>query len=162
MKFQVGMQAVPVSRRAGPLGMVPTAVANGVGIGVIQTLVMHGDVFGRALLPGTLYATSCTHLNVFSVSAFCALGMLLMNVLLSIIGWTVAYQRNSERLMATMLLLHVLASLSTLLNDSGIIETNGCTVALPALFAVVAVTIAFTATVLLRELPTPAGDGSSS
>ena len=144
-----GLQAIPASRLAGPLGLTPAAVANGLGIGVVQTLVLHGDVLGRALLPGSLYTVSCTHLSVFSVSALCSLGMLITNVLLSIVGWTVAYPLRSRRFIGAMVLLHALASGATLLNSPALIATDGCTVALPVQLGAVLLTAGFTARLAL-------------
>ena len=68
--------------RVGPLppavvslhAMAPTAVANGVGIGLMQTLVMSGDTATRSLLPGSLYTDACASLSLFAVNALCALG----------------------------------------------------------------------------------------
>ena len=54
--------------------MAPAAVANGVGIGLMQTLVMFGDTATRSLLPGSLYTDACTSLSLFAVNALCALG----------------------------------------------------------------------------------------
>ena len=144
-----GLQAVPASRLTGPLGLAPTAVANGLGIGVMQTLVMHSEVISRALLPGSLYTVSCTHLSVFSVSALCSLGMLITNVLLSVVGWTAAYPMRSYQLIGAMVLLRVLVSGSTLLNSPEVIATDGCTVALPAQLGAVLLTAGFTARLTL-------------
>jgi hypothetical protein len=54
--------------------MAPGAVANGVGIGLMQTLVMSGDTATRSLLPGSLYTDACASLSLFAVNALCALG----------------------------------------------------------------------------------------
>ena len=54
--------------------MAPSAVANGVGIGLMQTLVMSGDTATRSLLPGSLYTDACASLSLFAVNALCALG----------------------------------------------------------------------------------------
>ena len=49
--------------------MAPAAVANGMGIGLMQTLVMHGEVATRSLLPGSLYTDACAGLSLFAVDA---------------------------------------------------------------------------------------------
>jgi len=54
--------------------MAPSAVANGVGIGLMQTLVMSGDTATRSLLPGSLYTDACASLSLFAVNVLCALG----------------------------------------------------------------------------------------
>ena len=118
----------------------PAAVANGVGIGVVQVFVMYGDVAARTLLPGGLYTEACDSLSLFAVDALLSLGMLLLNVLLSLLGWTAAYPRRSRKLVGALLGLHLLASASTLLNSPQVYPANGCAVALPCLFASVAAT----------------------
>lgn len=118
--------------------MAPGAVANGVGIGLMQTLVMSGDTATRSLLPGSLYTDACASLSLFAVNALCALGMLLVNVLLSLLGWLVAYPRCSRKLGGVLVALHLLASASTLPNSPLLYPANGCVVALPCLFATVA------------------------
>ena len=162
--------------------MAPAAVANGVGIGLMQTLVMSGDTATRSLLPGSLYTDACTSLSLFAVNALCALGtrsrletapapgataapdrplglpeslgracslesfrmcrvarvrtslswapgMLLVNVLLSLLGWLIAYPRRSCKLGGVLVVLHLLASASTLPNSPLIYPANGCAVA---------------------------------
>jgi len=125
--------------------MAPAAVANGVGIGLMQTLVMYGDVATRSLLPGSLYTDACADLSLFAVDALCALGMLLLNVLLSLLGWMFAYPRRSRKLGGALVALHLLASASTLPNSPLLYPANGCAVALPSLFATVAATGLLTA-----------------
>lgn len=128
---------------------VPAAVAAGLGAGLMNSLVMYGDVFGAALRPGTLYTPACTGLSVFAVDALCSCAFLLLNVLLCIIGWMAAYPRGSVPLIASIVLLHLLASGATLLNDLPLGGTaaaeNGCVLALPSLFGVLVITMAFTA-----------------
>ena len=133
-----GMEPVPPSRAPTAAALLPAAVAHGLGVGMTQTLVMQGDVLGRALLPGTLYDTSCG-LSVFSAASLAALGMQLLNVLLSIIGWTAAYPHASRPMLLAMYALHASASATTVLSTSGALGTSGCATALPALFAVVLV-----------------------
>ena len=76
--------------------------------------------------------------SLFAVDALCALGMLLLNVLLSLLGWTAAYPRRSRKLAGALVGLHLLASAATLLNSPQVSPANGCAVALPCLFASVA------------------------
>ena len=61
---------------------VPAAVSSGLGAGVMQVLVMHGDVLAGALRPGTLYAPSCSALSLFAVDALTNLACIALNVLL--------------------------------------------------------------------------------
>ena len=73
------------------------AVASGLGAGVMQVLVMYGDVLGGSLRPGSLYTPACASLSVFAVDALIACAFIVLNVLLSIIGWTAAYPRGAQR-----------------------------------------------------------------
>ena len=134
-----GLRSVGLQQQGGITSALhtsaPAAVANGVGIGLVQMLVMYGDVAARALLPGGLYTEACHGLSLFAVDALCALGMLLLNVLLSLLGWTAAYPRRSRKLAGALVGLHLLASAATLLNSPQISPANGCAVALPCLFA---------------------------
>lgn len=133
-----GLQSVGLQPTRGNLSalhmMAPAAVANGVGIGIVQTVVMYGDMSARALQPGGLYTEACESLSLFAVDALCSLGMLLLNVLLSIMGWTCAYPQRSRRWIGSIVGLHLLASASTILNSTEVYPTNGCAVALPCLF----------------------------
>ena len=56
-------------------------------------------------------------------------GMLLVNVLLSLLGWLVAYPRCSRKLGGVLVALHLLASASTLPNSPLLYPANGCVVA---------------------------------
>ena len=125
--------------------VVPASIASGLGAGVMQALVMYGDVFGGSLRPGTLYTPACRSLSVFAVDALCSCAFIVLNVLLSILGWTSAYPRKSPGLLASIVGLHVLASGATSLNDPAIGGENGCALALPCLFAVVVAATALTA-----------------
>ena len=137
-----GLQSVGLQPTRGNLSalhiMAPAAVANGVGIGMVQTIVMYGGVSARALQPGSLYTEACEGLSLFAVDALCSLGMLLLNVLLSLMGWTCAYPHRSRRWIGSIVGLHLLASASTLLNSTEVYPANGCAVALPCLFGSVA------------------------
>lgn len=116
------------------------AIANGVGIWIVHTLVLYGDVLWRSARPGSLYTPACSSLSAFGVDAICACGVGLNNVLLSLIGWTSAYPRRSPAIAAGMLALHALACASTALNDATGLPAEGCSVALPSLCASVALT----------------------
>ena len=141
-----GLHSGPLPPAAVSLhAMAPSAVANGVGIGLMQTLVMFGDTATRSLLPGSLYTDACASLSLFAVNALCALGMLLVNVLLSLLGWLVAYPRRSRTLGGVLVALHLLASASTLSNSPLLFPADGCVVALPCLFGTVAATGLLTA-----------------
>ena len=144
MKMLHGLQSIglqPTRSTSTSLpATAPAAVANGVGIGVVQMLVMYGDVAVRTLQPGSLYTEACADLSLFAVGALCSLGMLLMNVLLSMLGWTTAYPERSPKLLAAIVGLHLLASASTSLNSTAIVAANGCVLALPCMFAAVFLT----------------------
>ena len=56
-------------------------------------------------------------------------GMLLLNVLLSLLGWLIAYPRRSRKLGGALVVLHLLASVSTLPNSPLLYPANGCAVA---------------------------------
>jgi anterior pharynx defective protein 1 len=129
-------------RDAGPLSaqLPGAAVANGVGIWIVHTLVLYGDVLWRAGLPGSLYTPMCSYASTFSVDAVSACGVGSVNVLLSLIGWTAAYPRRSRTLGAGMVGLHLLASAATALNAAEWLPVDGCTAALPALGAAVLLT----------------------
>ena len=58
-----------------------------------------------------------------------ATGMLLVNVMLSLLGWLVAYPRRSHKLGGVLVALHLLASASTLPNSPLLYPANGCVVA---------------------------------
>jgi hypothetical protein len=123
---------------------VPPAIACGVGVGLAQTVIMYGDFLLASLKPGTLYNPSCRALSEFALDAICSLAMLVLNVLLTLLGWTWAYPlqpRGASRAarMAMVVGLHWLASGSTMLNGAGpIAGLDGCALALPCLLATVA------------------------
>ncbi|KAL1500332.1 hypothetical protein AB1Y20_012996 [Prymnesium parvum] len=142
---RAGLHAVPSPRRAAPL---PLAVASGVGVGAMHVLVLHADVLRRARLPGALYEPSCTHLSAFSLAALRSLGMLLTNLLLSLIGWVAAFPNRSRRLLGAMLLLHCLAAGAALL-------PGGCVPSLAGLLAAVALTAGLAAHVTLAAVARP-------
>lgn len=159
---QVGLQPSRGSPTALHL-MAPAAVANGVGVGLVQMLVMYGDVALRTLQPGGLYTEACAGLSLFAVDALCSLGMLLLNVLLSLLGWTSAYPQRSRALTAAIVLLHLLGSAATLANSTEVVPADGCAVALPGLFASVALAALLTfRTVALSVADGPAVARSST
>ena len=152
----IGLQPTPSTRAAEAL-IVPAAVASGLGAGVMQSLVMYGSVLGGALLPGSLYAPGCAGLSVFAVDALQCLAFQVLHVLLCLIGWTAAYPRRSRPLLAAIVALHLGASATTLLNtveDTGV-GASGCALALPCLFAVVAVAGALAAHIAITGLCMP-------
>ena len=51
--------------------------------------------------------------------------MLVLNVVLSLLGWTAAFPRRSPPNLAALVVLHALASGCTLLNSSAVIERGG-------------------------------------
>eukprot|EP00967_Tisochrysis_lutea_P069925 scaffold92078_cov37-Tisochrysis_lutea.AAC.1 len=128
--------------KAGPASarLPGAAVANGVGIWLVQTFVLYGDVLWQARLPGSVYTPMCSVASMFAVDAVCACGIGSVNVLLSLIGWTTAYPRRSRGLAAVMVALHALASLATSLNSADWLPVDGCVAAIPALASVVLIT----------------------
>jgi len=130
--------------------IVPAAVAAGLGAGVMHGLVMRGDVLAGALRPGTLYTPACSTLSLFAVDALTNLAFVVLNVLLSILGWTAAYPRKALRVWAAILGLHLLAAYCTMLNSRLPLahgRIDGCALSLPCLYAVVLATTVLTARV---------------
>jgi hypothetical protein len=157
-----GLLAAPPPR-ASPALAVPAAVASALGAAVMQTLVMYGDVFGGALRPGTLYSDSCSSLSVFAVDALSACAFIVLNVLLCIVGWTTAYPLGSWRMYGAIFALHYLASGATLLHTAELTPPGqGCVLALPALYATVALAAALAGCVAQRSLCKPPSVRSSA
>ena len=133
--------------------LVPAAVASGLGAGLMQALVMYGDVLGGALRPGTRYSPACAQLSAFALDALQSLGFQVLHVLLCMIGWTAAYPRHSRPLRVVIVLLHYGASAATLLNTSALLpDGEGCTIALSSLLAMVIVAGGITAHVVTSHL----------
>lgn len=152
----IGLQPA-ASAKTTAASIVPAAVATGLGAGVMQALVMYGDVFAGALRPGTLYAPSCSHLSVFAVAALNTLAFTSLSVLLSILGWTTAYPRGSLAMWTAIVLLHLLASAATLLHSElplGM-RGEGCAIALPCVFVVVLLAAALTWRVAATRMCVP-------
>ena len=151
----LGLQpTTPVRGAAAEAGqLVPAAVASGLGAGLMQALVMYGDVLGGALRPGTLYTPACAPLSVFALDALQCLGFQVLHVLLCLIGWTAAYPCRSWPLRAVIVLLHYGASSATLLNTSALLpDGEGCTAALSCLLAVIVVAGGITARVMTSHV----------
>ena len=157
----------PTRPAALPLGadVMPAAVASGLGAGIMQVLVMYGDVFGGALLPGTIYATTCPALSVFAVDALCSSAFLVLNVLLCVVGWASAYagggKPGSWLYLAAIVALHLLASGATLLNSHRFDAVDGCVVALPCLFVTVLMAGALAACAVGCSAPRKSGGGDA-
>ena len=162
-----GMRSVglsPADRRRAVAQLVPSAVASGLGAGVMQVLVMHGDVLAGSLRPGTLYTPACSALSLFAVDALTDLALILLNVLLSILGWTHAYPRGSARAWSALVALHLLASASTLLNTQlpAVVPVgDGCAFSLPCLYAVVLCAAALAARAAASSVCAAHGDATS-
>lgn len=139
-----GLRGVAV----GGKGAVQPAVAAGLGHAVVQMMVFYGDEFARAALPGSLYTHSCSSLSFFAVAAVSCAAVSVLNVLLTIFGWTTAYPRKSNPMVGALILLHFGASAATLLNAPGGL---GCAASLPTLFIAVLVAAAITARYSLFE-----------
>ena len=73
----------------------------------------------------------------------------------SLIGWAAAYPRRSWLLLTTLVVLHLGASASTLLNTATLGSVGGCALALPCLFAVVLVAGVTAATVVSSSVCKP-------
>lgn len=160
-RFMRGLKStglLPTDRWRTAVQVVPAALASGLGTGVMQVLVMHGDVLAGSLRPGTLYAPACSSLSVFAVDALTNCAIIGLNVLLSILGWTTAYPRGSKPLWAAMVGLHTLFAFATLLNTqlpALVAPGDGCTLALPGLYAVVTLTAVLTARVAFTSVCAP-------
>ena len=137
---------------------VPAAVSSGLGAGVMQVLSMHGDVLAGATRPGTLYTPACASLSLFAVDALTNLASTVLNVLLSVLGWTAAYPRKSRRAIGMLVVLHLLAAGATLLNTqlpSLVPAGSGCAYSLPCLYAVVLVCGVLTARIAAISVCAP-------
>lgn len=157
-----GLLATPAPRTL-PVLAVPAAVASGLGAAVMQTLVMYGDVLGGALRPGTLYSDSCSSLSVFAVDALSSCAFIVLNVLLCIVGWTTAYPLGSWWMYCAIFALHYLASGATLLHSADLMPPGrGCVLALPALYAAVALAAVLAVCVAQRSLCKPPSVRSSA
>jgi hypothetical protein len=156
----VGLMADDKPRTAAQV--VPVAVASGLGAGVMQVLVLHGDVLAGALRPGTLYTPACSTLSFFAVDALTNNACVLLNVLLSVLGWTAAFPRGSVRGWLGLVVLHLLAAGATLLNTLS--ADDGCMLSLPCLYAVVALTsvLAARAAAAAMHAPRTAAAGSAT
>ena len=133
----IGLAPTPFANQPTGSRLVPAAIASGLGAGLMQTLVMYGDVLGGSLRPGTLYTPGCSGLSTFAVDALQSVAFQVLQVLLCIIGWCSAYPRRSVPLMIAIVMLRFLASATTLLNSSAYVAVDGCRVSLPCLFATV-------------------------
>ena len=132
----------PSERGRTAASVMPAAVASGLGAGVMQVLTLHGDILAGSMRPGTLYSPACSSLSIFALDALTNLASIVLNVLLSVLGWTAAYPRKSRRGIGAIVLLHLLASGATLLNTqlpSLVPEGAGCAYSLPSLYSVVIV-----------------------
>lgn len=148
-----GLRPTPARRTAEGAEMMPAAISSGLGAGLMQAIVMYGDVFGSALRPGTLHTPACSALTTFAVDALQCLGFQLLHVLLCIIGWAAAYPQRSWPMHGTILLLHYLASGATLVNATLLLPTGmGCAAALSCLLAVVLVAVGLTAHLATRHV----------
>jgi len=129
----VGIQPAVSSAALSPQNVGPFAIASGLGVGTAQIVIMYGDVLWASVLPGSLYTSACTSLSVFGIDALCSACMIMLNVLLSLIGWTTAYPRRSSRLAFAILALHLLACGATALNANASLPVSGCVASLSAL-----------------------------
>ena len=142
-RFMRGLQSAGLlsaaSPRATPALSVPAACASGLGVGVMQALVTYGDVLVGARQPGTFYTPYCSGFSVFAVDALSACAFIVLNVLLSVVGWAAAYPRASCPMCISIVGLHYAASGSTLMQSAPIMPLGeGCALALPSLAGVVA------------------------
>ena len=149
--------------RTTPALRVPAACACGLGVGIMQTLVMYGDVLVAALRPGSLYTPYCTGFSVFAVDAIIGCAFIVLNVMLSVVGWAAAYPRGSYPMLVAIVVLHYLASGSTLMQSAEIMpEGQGCALALPCLVGTVVVAGVLTALVAMNSMCSPMKAGPSS
>ena len=158
MKLFGGMASIgmvpSVPREAA--SFAPEAIASGLGAGLTATLVIYGDTLVGALRPGSLYSDRCDGLSVFAAASLSNMAMTVLHVLLSLVGWTVAYPQRSRSLMLALFALHALASGATLLNAADV-PGGGCIVALPCLFGVVAAASLLAARLAAQHLWVPRG-----
>jgi gamma-secretase subunit APH-1 len=126
-----------------PFTDFPNALSAGFGFGLMYALLVYGNVLGKSVGEADFYASSCPHTSIFLVEAYCALAMQILHVALMIVAFD-AWRRKPQATsrgpkLAIVWTLHLLASLSTLINQDS--SLGGCSTGVPLLWLVVALSI---------------------
>eukprot|EP00741_Cyanophora_paradoxa_P013475 tig00020693_g13012.t1 len=127
-----------------------SAIASGLGWGVIYVLVMYVGLLFNATGPGDLYMESCPRISFFLASAFQAGCHLLLHVFYMVAAFD-GYFRRSFVQPIVVTVLHIGASLISLANRN----SEGCHVSLPLIFALTAGAGAYTSVLVHRRKPMP-------
>ena len=128
-----------------PFTDFPSAISSGFGFGLMYALLVYGSVLGKSTGEADFFATSCPSTSIFLVEAFCTLAMQVLHVALMVLAFD-AWRRKSDGIfrfkrVSSVLVLHLLASLATLINQDASI--GGCSLGIPLLFVVVVATIVY-------------------
>jgi len=107
-----------------------TAIAFGLGAGVVQCMITYVSILWEAIGPGSYFAPSCPSVNIFILSALHAFIFILLHVLWSIVAFD-GYRTGSKLQMGLTVTCHYVASILTLLNLPG----GSCVAALLLSFA---------------------------
>ena len=117
-----------------PLSDPSSALAAGLGFGMMASVVQYGAVLAQAAAgPGSYFTANCTHMSMYLVSAFTALFFTVAHACLMLCAFDAARRRAPAR-WAGVVALHAGASALTLLNAP---DGPGCAASLPLLFALV-------------------------
>lgn len=114
------------------LNDIASSLAAGVGFSLMHSLMLYGSVWASSSGTGVLFVDSCPNIPLLFVTALTALGFSLLDVIFMAMAF-VAQKKRSLGLAAAIVVLHLIAGLSTLANNN----TNGCTVSLPLIYFVV-------------------------
>jgi len=129
-----------------------SAIAVGVGFGLMSTLLMYGGVLEASLAPGDYFTESCPKVSGFVISAMLALLFQVMHLALTIIALDAVRRRKKAPMDALVRLLlvvgiHMAASLLSLINSD---VDYGCKVGLP-LQAIVVLCSVGAAVIIVRS-----------
>mmetsp|Transcript_13908 Transcript_13908/g.25741 ORF Transcript_13908/g.25741 Transcript_13908/m.25741 type:complete len:242 (-) Transcript_13908:233-958(-) len=127
-----------------PFSDFSSAIAGGVGFGLIYSLVLYGGVIQASLAPGDYFTEECPMISGFVLHAILALVYQVLNTVLMVImldGLRKTTQAERVMKIALCFAIHLAASLFSLFNNSDI----GCTagVTLPAAMAIFASIVAY-------------------
>eukprot|EP01006_Ploeotia_vitrea_P063121 TRINITY_DN84977_c0_g1_i1.p1 TRINITY_DN84977_c0_g1~~TRINITY_DN84977_c0_g1_i1.p1 ORF type:complete len:241 (-),score=101.02 TRINITY_DN84977_c0_g1_i1:11-733(-) len=121
-----------------PLTDLMSAVAAGLGFGIVQTMMIYGSVLSSAMGPGALFSPKCDHWSSVFQGALQSNMFVFIHIALMIIAFD-AMRRASIEKMAAFVLLHLLASSITVMNKS----ENGCVASLVLLFVAMLGTLGY-------------------
>jgi anterior pharynx defective protein 1 len=129
-----------------PFTDFPSALSSGFGFGLMYALLIYGSVLGKSVGEADVFISSCPTTSLFLVEAFCTLAMEVLHVVLMISAFD-AWRRDSVKIqrflrISIVMTLHILASLSTLLNYDA--SLGGCNIGVPLLYLVVLISIVYT------------------